>query len=81
VTDNTGAAIPNATVTVTDTAKGTVVTVQSNDSGAYSVEHLIPDTYDIKVSLAGFQNYEAKGIQHWIEPVDAFMHCANHLDG
>jgi len=63
VTDNTGAAIPNATVTVTDEAKGTVVTVQSNDSGAYSVEHLIPDTYDIKVSLAGFQNYEAKGIQ------------------
>jgi outer membrane receptor protein involved in Fe transport len=63
VTDNTGAAIPNATVTVTDEAKGTVVTVQSNDSGAYSVEHLIPDTYDIRVSLAGFQNYEAKGIQ------------------
>ncbi len=63
VTDNTGAAIPNATVTVTDTAKGTVVTVQSNDSGSYSVEHLIPDTYDIKVSLSGFQNYEAKGIQ------------------
>jgi outer membrane receptor protein involved in Fe transport len=63
VTDNTGAAIPNASVTVTDEAKGTVVTVQSNDSGAYSVEHLIPDTYDIKVSLSGFQNYEAKGIQ------------------
>src|ERR1700760_3057769 len=37
VTDNTGAAVPNATVTITDTAKGTVVTVQSNDSGAYSV--------------------------------------------
>ncbi|HMD21188.1 MAG TPA: TonB-dependent receptor [Alloacidobacterium sp.] len=63
VTDGTGAAIPNATVTVTDEAKGTVVTVQSNDSGAYTVEHLIPDIYDIKVSLAGFQNYAAKGIQ------------------
>ncbi len=63
VTDNTGAAIPNATVTVTDEAKGTVVTVQSNDSGAYTVEHLIPDLYDLKVSLSGFQTYEAKGIQ------------------
>jgi outer membrane receptor protein involved in Fe transport len=63
VTDNTGAAIPNATVTVTDEAKGTTVTVQTNDSGAYKVEHLIPDIYDVKVSLSGFQNYEAKGIQ------------------
>jgi outer membrane receptor protein involved in Fe transport len=63
VTDNTGAAIPNATVTVTDEAKGTVVTVQSNDSGAYTVEHLIPDTYDIKVALSGFQTFEAKGIK------------------
>ena len=63
VTDNTGAAIPGATVTVTDEAKGTTVTVQSNESGGYKVEHLIPDIYDINVSLAGFQNYEAKGIQ------------------
>ncbi len=44
VTDNTGAAIPGATVTVTDEAKGTVVTVQSGAAGDYSVEHLIPDT-------------------------------------
>ncbi len=63
VTDNTGAAIPNATVTVTDQAKGTTFTVQSNDSGAYSIGHLIPDTYDVLVSLTGFQNFEAKGIQ------------------
>src|SRR6187402_3219779 len=30
VTDNTGAVVPNAAVTVTDIAKGTAVTVQSN---------------------------------------------------
>ncbi|HYK36902.1 carboxypeptidase regulatory-like domain-containing protein [Alloacidobacterium sp.] len=63
VTDNTGAVIPNATVTVTDEAKGTVVTVQSNESGAYTVDHLVPDSYDVKVSVSGFQNFEAKGIK------------------
>ena len=33
VTDNTGAIVPNATVTVTDEAKGVTVTTQTNDSG------------------------------------------------
>ncbi|AXC10530.1 Oar protein [Acidisarcina polymorpha] len=63
VTDNTGAAIPGATVTVTDEAKGTAVTTQSGSSGEYSVEHLIPDTYDVKVTFQGFQTSETKGIQ------------------
>jgi hypothetical protein len=62
VTDKTGAAIPNATVTVTDEAKGTVVTVMSNASGDYTVPHLIPDVYDLKVSLKGFKSFETKGI-------------------
>ena len=33
------------------------------DSGDYSVEHLIPDLYNIKVTYQGFETYEAKGIQ------------------
>jgi hypothetical protein len=37
VTDNTAAAIPGATVTVTDEAKGTTVVVQTGASGDYSV--------------------------------------------
>jgi hypothetical protein len=63
VTDNTDAAIPGATITITDEAKGTVVTVQSGASGDFSVEHLIPDLYDVKVGYQGFQTYETKGIQ------------------
>ena len=62
VTDKTGAAIPGATVTVKDVAKGTVVTVTSNASGDYSVPHLIPDTYDLRVTAKGFQAFEAQGI-------------------
>jgi hypothetical protein len=63
VTDNTGAAIPGATVTITDEAKGTSVVVQSGASGDYSVEHLIPDLYDVKVTSQGFETFETKGIQ------------------
>jgi hypothetical protein len=62
VTDSTGAAVPNATITVKDEAKGTVVTATSNGSGDYSVPHLIPDTYDLKVAAKGFKVFEAKGI-------------------
>ena len=63
VTDKSGAAVPDATVTVTDEAKGTVVNVTSNASGDYSVPHLIPDIYDLKVTAKGFKAFETKGIQ------------------
>src|SRR3569832_2561159 len=45
VSDKSGAVIPNATVTVTDQAKGTAVTVTSNGSGDYSVPHHITGVY------------------------------------
>ena len=63
VTDTTGAVIPNATVTVTDEAKGTSVTVQSNASGDFTVDHLIPDTYDVKVAAQGFKGFATTGIR------------------
>ncbi|MGA2048150.1 MAG: TonB-dependent receptor [Terracidiphilus sp.] len=62
VTDKTGAAVAGATVTVKDEAKGTVVTVTSNGSGDYSVPHLIPDVYDLKVTAKGFKSFETKGV-------------------
>jgi hypothetical protein len=58
VTDASGAAIPGATVTVTDETKGTSVTVKSNESGNYTVEHMIPDLYTVKVEAAGFKGFE-----------------------
>jgi hypothetical protein len=63
VTDPTGAAIPGATITVTDTAKGTSVTLQSNGAGEFTAEHLIPDTYTIKVAATGFKGYQQTAVQ------------------
>ena len=63
VSDKSGAVIPNATITVTDEAKGTAVTVTSNGAGDYSVPHLIPDVYDLKVVAKGFNPFETKGVK------------------
>ncbi len=63
VTDATGAIVPNATVTITDVAKGTAATTQSNSSGEFRVDHLIPDVYDVSVTASGFQGYSQKGVQ------------------
>ena len=42
VTDPQGAAVVAAKVTVTDQNKGTIETTTTNDSGNYTVTHLIP---------------------------------------
>jgi len=62
VTDKTGAVVPGATVTVTDEAKGTVETEITNATGDYTVSHLVPDTYDVKIDIKGFKSFVAKGI-------------------
>jgi Carboxypeptidase regulatory-like domain/TonB dependent receptor len=63
VTDSSGAAIASATVTVKDVAKGTSVQATTNSVGEYSVEHLIPDVYDVAVAATGFRGTESKGIR------------------
>jgi len=63
VTDATGAVVPNASVTVTDVAKGTSSTLQSNDSGEFHADHLIPDVYDVKIVAQGFKGFSQTGIQ------------------
>lgn len=55
VTDESGLAIPGATVTATNTATGVTRTTVTNDSGLYSLPALQPSVYDIDVELAGFQ--------------------------
>ena len=63
ITDASGAVVPNATVSVTDVAKGTTSVVQSNANGEFTADHLIPDIYDVKVAASGFQNFQQSGIQ------------------
>jgi hypothetical protein len=62
VTDPQGAAVVGAKVTVTDQNKGTSQETTTNDSGNYSVTHLIPDTYSVKVDAPGFKGVEQKNV-------------------
>lgn len=62
VTDNTGAVIPNAKITVKDVNKGTTQTTQSNASGNWRVDHLIPDVYDVAIEAPSFSQGESKSI-------------------
>lgn len=62
VTDPQGAAVAGAKVTVTSSSKGISEESTTNESGNYSVTHLIPDTYSIKVEAPGFKAFETKNI-------------------
>src|SRR5882762_11928376 len=74
VTDAQGAVVPGAKVTVTSVRKGTVETATSNESGNYSVTHLIPDTYNIRFEATGFKASETKDV---LVSADA----GSHVDG
>src|SRR5216683_7632846 len=62
VTDPQGAAVVNAKVTVLNERKGTTDTTTTNESGNYSVTHLIADTYTVRVEAPGFKVSEQKGV-------------------
>jgi len=55
VTDPQGNAVAGAKVTVTSVTKNTSFEGTSNDSGNYSVTHLIPDNYKVRIEAGGFK--------------------------
>ena len=55
ITDPSGAVVPNATVTVTDTATGISTTRTTSASGDYDVSPLDPGIYTVTVAAQGFQ--------------------------
>src|SRR5579885_3409701 len=63
VTDPQGNAVAGAIVTVTSVTKGTSETATTNQDGNYTVTHLIPDTYRIKIEANGFKAYNVPSIQ------------------
>lgn len=55
VTDPSGAVVAGATVTIRSTERNTTDTVQSNESGLYVKERLLPGIYEVRVEQAGFK--------------------------
>lgn len=55
VQDKTGAAVPNAKVTITEKATNISHDATTNASGNYSFQNLSPGTYAVTVEMQGFQ--------------------------
>jgi len=63
VTDPSGAAVSGAKVTVTSQTKNISTTDTTNESGNYSVTHLIPDVYTVRIEGQGFKVIQYKNVQ------------------
>src|SRR6266511_1073296 len=55
VTDSSGAAVPNATVTITNIGANVSETTRTNGSGNYAQTRLNPGTYRVKVEAPSFK--------------------------
>ena len=55
VSDSSGAAMPNATVSIKNTATGVARDVTTDAAGFYSAPNLLPGTYEVTVSATGFE--------------------------
>src|SRR6185503_19707936 len=62
VVDGTGAALPGATVNVTEVATGSVRTVTTDDAGRFRFAALNPGRYSLAVELASFRTLNVADI-------------------
>src|SRR5579863_3470684 len=62
VTDQTGAVLPGATVSITDTQRGLARTLNTDAAGEYNAPNLIPGTYTVRVEAKGFQRLDRQNV-------------------
>ncbi len=63
VTDDSGAAVPNAKVVVTNTATNVSVEAETSASGTYNVLYLLPGPYRVTVEVTGFKKLVREGLE------------------
>src|SRR5438132_13007069 len=62
VTDQSGALVPHAIITIINDATGISVTAHSDDHGQYILTGLRPAVYTIKAESVGFRVMENKNV-------------------
>ncbi len=62
ITDQSGAVVAGATVTLTDPATGNTKTTESGATGLYDINGLNPANYNLKVAAKGFEAFAQNGI-------------------
>lgn len=70
ILDSSGAVVPSATVTITNKATGVAVTTSVDADGEYQILTLIPGTYSVKATAAGFGS---------VLRDDIHLHVQDHL--
>src|SRR5215467_2608520 len=69
VFDTSGAAVPNAKVTITDTGRDVSFTTTTNESGNYSQTHLFIGKYRVRVEVSGFKTAVQEGVNVAVDTV------------
>ena len=69
VSDPSGAAIPGAKVSITETSKGISYNTVTNDSGNYTQSHLTVGNYDVRVEAPGFEAYVRRNVRVVVDEV------------
>jgi hypothetical protein len=62
VTDQTGAVVGGAKISLTNPATGEIKTALSGSTGLYEISGLNPANYNLKIAAKGFETYEQKGV-------------------
>jgi hypothetical protein len=75
VEDNTGGAVPNASVTLTQTATGQARQTQTNDHGQFNAPFLPLGNYSVSVSAPGYETQTISGINLQVDQT-ANLHIA-----
>ncbi|QQS47969.1 MAG: TonB-dependent receptor [Acidobacteriota bacterium] len=57
VTDQNGAVVPGATVTITNKGTGQVRETVTDSEGVYSIVNILPGIYDLKIGKQGFTTF------------------------
>src|SRR5438445_8022820 len=63
VTDQSGAAVPNASVRATYTATNRGSETKTSPDGVYTIPYLVAGVYNVEVTGAGFQSLKRQTIQ------------------
>ncbi|MBV9885396.1 MAG: carboxypeptidase regulatory-like domain-containing protein, partial [Acidobacteria bacterium] len=62
VTDQTGAVVPEAKITVTNVSTGVKSFATTSSAGTYTITDLNPGTYTVTIEAAGFQTAQLSNV-------------------
>ncbi len=80
VQDSSGAAVPGATVTITNRETSLARSGVTNDTGGYNFTNVLAGSYDVKVSLQSFKEFVEEGVPvspNTVSRVDAKLELGN----